>query len=277
MTLSTMFTENNSMVSRLIAEREQILDQQQSASHWLTKAFNKTKLENLSIELAENTSRLGDMLVLGVSPEEATLVMEALGRNYNHDMYQDINNLGILNDIEQTDFTGSRGYGKQVSKGYFSATSDTLGDVVLYRGDFEGYEQARLVHFMNTLDEDVRASFPEIHGVCVQDDKTYLVMEKLCNRQNSLSLSGEAFLEKFKDYLKPSFADHISTFGLNVSNTTIEYDYLFRDDTGDIHLGIPYRAFGFVTDAKERMFSEAAFKNNASVNTHTHHVTSMPV
>ncbi len=270
------YAENDQIASELQEKRAEILGQQQSASHWLSRAFNKTKLENLRTALEDNTARLGDMLVLGVSPEKATQVFKALGRNYSHTVYQDVNNLELLDDIQQTDFSGSRGYGKQASKGYFSATSKDLGDVVLYRGDFEGHEQAQLVHFMNTLDEDIRQLFPEIYGTCVQEDKTYLVMEKLSNPQDQLSLTREEFLEELEGCLNPAFADTISKFGLNISRTTVEYDYLFRDESGGIRLGIPYRALGFVTDAKERMFSEGAFINSVT-NSNVDHITSDPI
>lgn len=211
-------------------------------------------------ELRENKVELGDLLVIGLSAAKAQDVCKALGHGYDFKKYEAVNALGLVQDIQRSDYSGSRGYGRNAARGYFKATSEERGDVLLFLGDYDGYEQAALVNYMSTLNEDTRALFPEIYGTYVEENKTYLVMEKLHNLQDQCSLRAQEFLEKCGQYLQPSFADRVSRTGINVSRTTIEYDYMFRDDAGGIRLGIPYRALGFVRDSKEYMLSADAFK-----------------
>jgi len=215
---------------------------------------------DLDLQIRNNATQLDSMLATGLSDEMKTQIINELGYKYDVSVYDSVNQLDVLQDIERTDFVGSRGYGKATTQGYFSAKSETLGDVVLYRGTYDTYEQAALINLLDSLNEDTRELFPEVHGTYVDDGVTYLVMEKFPFKQDSQSLSSQAFLDRWGDSFSDDFSDAISRYGLNLGRTTIEYDYLFGDDQNEIRMGIPYRALEFTREAKNGMLHENSFK-----------------
>lgn len=218
--------------------------------------------QGLDQKIQDSQTQLDSLLALGLPAKSQQDVMEALGYEYSSSTFDGIKALDVIEDIQRSDYEGSRGHGKKVSCGYFSAHSKNLGDVLLYRGAFKSYEQAKIVNFLETLTEDARDLFPEIHGTYVDDGVTYLVMEKLSSRQNQETLSSQEFLNECGGLFQESFKESIEKYGLDQGRATIEYDYLFRNDDGKIRLGIPYRALEFTMEAKSRMLSDQAFKSN---------------